>query len=155
MQPPRYRQGMLGTLEGSNKMSSPPGPPAGAGQPPNQPYRQPYQQSAQAGYPAGAYGQPSQSPVPPKPATPASAYIKPTIFAIVLAYVLLFVFFNRDAVPVSFVFGTANISLIFVLAGTFIIGAIMGAVFVLWWRRRSAKKKAAKAAAAAGPGAGR
>lgn len=140
-------------------MSSPPGPPAGAGQPPNQPYRpqypqqhpqppyqQPYPAPGQPGYPTG----PGATGLPPaKSATPASAYIKPTIFAIVLAYVLLFVFFNRDAVAVSFVFGSANISLIFVLAGTFIIGAIMGAVFVLWWRRRSAKKKAAKAAIAA------
>lgn len=135
-------------------MSSPPGPPAGAGQPPNQPYRQPYPQQpypqqVQPGYSVGPGGPGAPGLPPAKPTTSAAAYIKPTIFAIVLAYVLLFVFFNRDAVPVSFVFGTASISLIFVLLGTFVIGAIMGAVFVLWWRRRSAKKKAAKAAVAA------
>lgn len=70
-----------------------------------------------------------------------TSYIKPALFGILLLYVVLFVFFNRDTVLISFIFATAAIPLIFALLGTFLIGLILGAGFMTWWRRRSADKQ--------------
>lgn len=68
-------------------------------------------------------------------------YVKPTVYAVLVAYVILFVALNREHVQINFVFAVANISMIFALLVTFVLGALLASGFVLWWRRRGARSR--------------
>lgn len=69
-------------------------------------------------------------------------YVKPTIYAILLAYVILFVVLNREPVQINFVFLTSQVSMIFALLVTFVVGALLASGLVVWWRRRGAARGA-------------
>lgn len=87
-------------------------------------------------------GPPGAAGVPPPYThkTPWTAYIKPVIWTLVALYVILFVFLNRDAVTINFLFFKAQVALIFVLVGMTLIGAALCAGVMVMVRRRSARK---------------
>lgn len=123
-------------MEGARQMNGDVGPP--------QPYRPPGSAPASASNAPGV-GSPPTGP----PASRASigAYVRPTIYALIVAYAILFVFMNRESVPINFVFVTANVSMIFALLITLVIGAALAAGAGFWWRRRSAHRQDSAAGA--------
>jgi len=77
--------------------------------------------------------------------TPWTAYIKPVLWTLLLLYIVLFVFLNRAAIEINFLFFTAQVPLIFVLLGVGLIGALFACAIVAWMRHRSGKKAATAA----------
>ncbi|MEI8082483.1 MAG: LapA family protein [Actinomycetes bacterium] len=101
----------------------------------------------QAGHPASSTrsGTPAGVPGPYEHKTSWTAYIKPVLWILLLLYIVLFVFLNRSAIEINFLFFTAQVPLIFVLVGVGLIGALLACAVVLWVRRRDTKKAAAAA----------
>lgn len=113
-----------------------PGQPGAAGRPPTGKPLSAAHSSARA---SGGPGEPVAH------TTSWTAYIKPALWALLLLYVVLFVFLNRGIVEINFLFFTAQVPLIFVLLGVGVIGAVLSTATGIWIRHRDAKK--AKAAA--------
>lgn len=88
----------------------------------------------------GAGQQPPRPAPPPGQTTPLTAYIKPTLWTLIVVYVVAFVLLNRTPVKINFIFFETSVPLIFVLIGTTIVGAGLGVAATIWRKRRKAKK---------------
>jgi len=86
----------------------------------------------------GSVTPPIQGPVVAK--TPWTAYIRPTALALVVLYVVIFVFLNRNEVEINFLFFTTFIPMIFLLIGMFVIGALVASGVMIGARRRAGRK---------------
>lgn len=62
--------------------------------------------------------------------------------AVLVVYAVLFFLMNRQDVAVSLVVTTVNVPLVWILLGTFLVGAL--AMYLLLHLRKRAAKKAAK-----------
>jgi uncharacterized integral membrane protein len=66
--------------------------------------------------------------------------VRTSLLIILVVYTVLFFLWNQDPVEVSLVVTTVTVPLVWVLLGTFLLGA---AVMYLWmYRRKRAKRKA-------------
>ena len=69
-----------------------------------------------------------------------TAYIKPTLYVILIAYVIIFFLLNRQQVPVNFLFFSANARLIDALVISHIIGIVVGGGALMIKGRRDRKR---------------
>ncbi len=69
-----------------------------------------------------------------------TAYIKPTLYVILVVYVVLFFLLNRQQVPVNFLFFSANAPLIVALLIAHIIGIVVGGGALIIKGRRDRKR---------------
>jgi uncharacterized integral membrane protein len=79
------------------------------------------------------------------PARSMLRYIKPTLWGLLIAYVVIFLLINRDPTEVNFLFFSATAPLVVALLVIFVLGVVVGVGGVLLRDRR----KSAKATAAA------
>lgn len=111
---------------------------------PQPPYQPPYQPPGQVPPSTGGGSGPGlPTGGPPKSGVGVGTYVRATIYAIIVAYALLFVFTNRESISINFVFFSANVSMIFALLVTLVIGALLAGGAMLWFRRRASHRQAA------------
>jgi uncharacterized integral membrane protein len=110
---------------------------------------------------------PTDAPAPAEPSPPPSAPAKPglggrlqegrrtfqpglwirlTVFAVVLVYLILFVVLNSHPVRVHWVFATTRVSLIWVIVLAGLIGIVLGVLASQVRRFRSRRRHAAREA---------
>jgi uncharacterized integral membrane protein len=73
-------------------------------------------------------------------------WVRMTVFAIVLIYLILFVVLNAHTVRVRWVFATTRVSLIWVIVVAGLIGLVLGVLASQVRRFRSGRRHAARAA---------
>ncbi|TXH40827.1 MAG: LapA family protein [Actinobacteria bacterium] len=76
-----------------------------------------------------------------------TAYIKPTLWGILIVYVVLFLLMNRDSTQINFVFFEATAPLVVALLVVFIIGLLVGGGLIMFRSRRDKQAGARKAKA--------
>ncbi|MFI0432594.1 MAG: lipopolysaccharide assembly protein LapA domain-containing protein [Candidatus Nanopelagicales bacterium] len=74
-----------------------------------------------------------------------TAYIKPTLWGILIVYVVLFLLMNRDSTQINFVFFEATAPLVVALLVVFVIGLLVGGGLIMFRSRRDQKAGARKA----------
>lgn len=74
-----------------------------------------------------------------------TAYIRPTLWGILIVYVVLFLLMNRDKTEINFVFFQATAPLVVALLVVFVIGLLVGGGLIMFRSRRDQKAGARKA----------
>lgn len=76
------------------------------------------------------------------PARSMMRYVRPTLWGLLIAYVLLFLLVNRAPTEVNFIFFTATAPLVIALVVIFLLGVVVGLGGVLLRDRRKASRAA-------------
>lgn len=79
------------------------------------------------------------------PARSMMRYIKPTLWGLLILYVVLFLLLNRNPTEVNFLFFQATAPLVVALLVIFLLGVIVGVGGVLMHDRRKAARSARSA----------
>ncbi len=76
-----------------------------------------------------------------------TSYIKPTLWGILIVYVVLFLVMNRDATEINFLFFQATVPLVIALLVIFVIGLLVGGGLIMFRSRRDKQTGARNAKA--------
>jgi uncharacterized integral membrane protein len=71
----------------------------------------------------------------------ARLYLRLLVLLLAIAYAIAFVIENRRGTPVHFVFGTAHVSLVWLILLCFAIGVLGGALLSQLYRRRRRRRQ--------------